>query len=176
MIWKPQPKQVVAMSRAEDELLYGGAAGGGKSDFLLAEALRQVGVKNYRGILFRKTYKQLTGLIDRSEELYKKAYPKARYNATDHVWRFPSGAKIYFGNMQYVKDRTNYQGKAYDFIGFDELTHFTWDEYSYMFSRNRPTPPAREPVSICGPRPTRAAWAMAGLNSISSKRRSHIRP
>lgn len=141
MIWQPQPKQAVAMSRAEDELLYGGAAGGGKSDFLLAEALRQVGVKNYRGILFRKTYKQLTGLIDRSEELYKKAYPKARYNATDHVWRFPSGAKIYFGNMQYVKDRTNYQGKAYDFIGFDELTHFTWDEYSYMFSRNRPTGP-----------------------------------
>ena len=43
--------------------------------------------------------------------------------------------------MQYTKDRTNYQGKAYDFIGFDELTHFEWDEYSYMMSRNRPTGP-----------------------------------
>ncbi len=65
----------------------------------------------------------------------------AQYNATAHVWDFPSGAKIYFGSMQYTKDRTNYQGKAYDFIGFDELTHFEWEEYSYMMSRNRPTGP-----------------------------------
>ena len=43
--------------------------------------------------------------------------------------------------MQYTKDRTRYQGQAYDFIGFDELTHFTWDEYSYLFSRNRPNGP-----------------------------------
>lgn len=43
--------------------------------------------------------------------------------------------------MQYTKDRTNYQGKAFDFIGFDELTHFEWEEYSYMMSRNRPTGP-----------------------------------
>ena len=72
---------------------------------------------------------------------YKRAFPTAQYNATSHVWVFPSGAKIYFGSMQYTKDRTNYQGKAFDFIGFDELTHFEWEEYSYMMSRNRPTGP-----------------------------------
>lgn len=43
--------------------------------------------------------------------------------------------------MQYTKDRTKYQGQAYDFIAFDELTHFTYDEYSYLFSRNRPNGP-----------------------------------
>jgi hypothetical protein len=43
--------------------------------------------------------------------------------------------------MQHTKDRTKYQGKRYDFIGFDELTHFTYDEYSYLFSRNRPNGP-----------------------------------
>jgi hypothetical protein len=43
--------------------------------------------------------------------------------------------------MQHVQDRTKYQGQAYDFIAFDELTHFTYDEYSYMFSRNRPNGP-----------------------------------
>ncbi len=59
----------------------------------------------------------------------------------EHVWCFPSGAKIYFGSMQYESDRTKYQGKRYDFIAFDELTHFTWAEYSYMFSRNRPSGP-----------------------------------
>lgn len=141
VIWKPQPKQIKFMERPEYEVLYGGAAGGGKSDALLMEALRQVHVKNYKAIIFRKTYKQLEELIDRSNEIYKMAYKKAKYNRSEHFWIFPSGAKIYFGNMQYTKDRTNYQGKRYDFIAFDELTHFTWDEYSYMFSRNRPSGP-----------------------------------
>ena len=139
VIWAPQEKQAEFMERPEYECLYGGAAGGGKSDALLMEALRQVHIPSYRAIIFRKTYPQLTELIDRSMALYKPAYPRARYNEQKHMWSFPSGAKIYFGTMQYTKDRTNYQGKRYDFIGFDELTHFTWDEYSYMFSRNRPS-------------------------------------
>ena len=138
VVWKPQPQQVKFMERPEWEALYGGAAGGGKSDALLAEALRQVHIPHYRAIIFRKTYPQLSELIDRSREIYKAAFPKAKYNDSKHVWLFPSGAKIYFGSMQYTKDRTNYQGKRYDFVAFDELTHFTWEEYSYMFSRNRP--------------------------------------
>lgn len=141
VIWTPQPKQVEFQQRPEYEALYGGAAGGGKSDALLAEALRQVHIKNYRAIIFRKTYPQLSELIDRSRDLYSMCYPTARYNDSKHFWLFPSGAKIYFGAMQYTKDRVNYQGKRYDFIAFDELTHFTFDEYSYMFSRNRPSGP-----------------------------------
>lgn len=141
VIWTPQPKQKIFMSRGENEALYGGAAGGGKSDCALAEALRQVEIPHYRGLILRKTYPQLSELIDRSGEIYKMAYPRAKYNDSKHCWTFPSGAKIYFGSMQHTKDRTNYQGKRYDFIDFDELTHFTWDEYSYMFSRNRPNGP-----------------------------------
>ena len=129
------------MSRFENEALYGGAAGGGKSDCAIAEALRQVHIPHYRGLILRKTYPQLSELIDRSREIYLAAFPKAKYNDTKHCWTFPSGAKIYFGAMQYTKDRTNYQGKRYDFIDFDELTQFTWDEYSYLFSRNRPGGP-----------------------------------
>lgn len=98
-------------------------------------------IPHYRAIIFRKTYPQLSELIDRSREIFKPSFPGARYNSTEHVWSFPSGAKIYFGNMQTVADRVNYQGKRYDFIGFDELTHFTWEEYSYMMSRNRPGGP-----------------------------------
>lgn len=141
VIWKPQPRQVALMRRWEEEALYGGAAGGGKSDCALAEALRQVEIPHYRGLILRKTFPQLSELIDRSGELYKSAYRGAKYNESKHVWTFPSGAKIFFGSMQHTRDRTNYQGKRYDFIDFDELTQFTFDEYSYLFSRNRPNGP-----------------------------------
>ncbi len=141
ILWTPQEKQAVFQSRPEYEALYGGAAGGGKSDALLTEALRQVHIPHYRALILRKTYPQLSELIDRSRELYSSAFPKAKYNETKHVWVFESGAKIYFGAMQHSSDRINYQGKRYDFIAFDELTHFSWDEYSYMFSRNRPSGP-----------------------------------
>lgn len=139
VLWRPQPKQIEFMQRPEYECLYGGAAGGGKSDALLIEALRQVGVKNYRGLIFRKTYPQLEALISRSIELYGRAFPGIKYNDSKKVWLFPSGAKIFFGYMNHEKDKYNYQGKPYDFIAFDELTHFTYSQYMYLMSRNRPT-------------------------------------
>lgn len=141
VIWSPQPKQRLFQERPEYEALYGGAAGGGKSDALLTEALRQVNIRHYRAIIFRKTYPELSELIDRSLDIYQPSFPKARYNDSKHFWSFPSGAKIYFGAMQHSKDKKKYQGKRYDFIAFDELTHFTYGEYSYMFSRNRPSGP-----------------------------------
>ena len=141
IIWKPQPRQEVFMRRAEQEALYGGAAGGGKSDALVIEALRQVHIPHYKGIILRKTYPQLTELIEKSLLYYRAAFPKAKYNSTAHTWTFPSGAKIIFGAMQHTKDKLNYQGKAYDFVAFDELTHFTWEEYNYLFSRNRANGP-----------------------------------
>lgn len=141
VIWKPQPRQAALMARFEDEALYGGAAGGGKSDCALVEGLRQVHIPYYRGLILRKTFPQLTELMDRSAELYRRAFPRAKFNEAKHVWTFPSGAKIYFGSLQHTKDRLNYQGKRYDYIDFDELTHFLWEEYSYLFSRNRPNGP-----------------------------------
>lgn len=138
-VWKAQPKQIQFMQRPEYECLYGGAAGGGKSDAMLIEALRQVEIPNYRGITFRRTYPQLEALIARSLELYPKIYPNAKYNSSEKRWMFPSGARLFFGYMQHETDKYNYQGKPYDYIGFDELTHFTYSQYMYLMSRNRPT-------------------------------------
>lgn len=140
-IWTPQPKQLAFMRRGEYEGLYGGAAGGGKSEALVIEALRQVGIPHYKALIVRKTYPELEELIEKSLTYYPRAYPRAKYNASSHSWRFPSGARILFGSMQHTKDRIKYQGRAFDFVAFDELTHFTWDEYSYLFSRNRPNGP-----------------------------------
>ena len=66
IVWQPQPRQVAFMERPEDEVLYGGAAGGGKSDALVMEALRQVDNPQYRGIIFRDTVPQLEELIEKT--------------------------------------------------------------------------------------------------------------
>ena len=140
-VWKPQPKQQEFMSRPEDEVLYGGAAGGGKSDAIVIEPLRQVHIPEYKAILFRKTFPQLEDLIWKTKRYYPRAFPKAKSNAQQHVWKFPSGAEIHFGSMPHKDSYYNYQGKAYAFIGFDELTHFTREEYMYLLGRNRADAP-----------------------------------
>lgn len=137
LLWQPQPKQALFMSEPAFEALYGGAAGGGKTMALVMEALRQVHHPKYRGLIVRKTYPQLLEIISLSEEYYPRAFPDAKYNSSKHIWSFKSGAKIIFASFQHSKDKINFQGQQYQFVGVDEATHFTLDEYMFLVSRCR---------------------------------------
>ena len=101
--------------------------------------LSQIHIPHFRALILRKTYPQLTELIDKSMRYYPYSVPDAKYNQTLHKWTFPSGATVFFGSMNHPLDRENYRGRQYDMIIFDELTQFSWEEYSFMFSRNRPS-------------------------------------
>ena len=112
IIWRPQPAQVRFLRRAEYEALYGGAAGGGKSEALVMEALRQVHIPHYRALILRKTYPELSELIGKSLSYYPRVFPRAKFNETRHRWTFPSGATVEFGAMHRTNDRLKYQGRA----------------------------------------------------------------
>lgn len=137
VIWRANPgPQDTFLRCSVYEALYGGAAGGGKSDALLAAATRYIGEPSYAAILFRRTYPELEkSLVERSLTLYRRQ--GGRYNDQKKMWRFPSGARIMFGHMEHEKDKLQYQGAEFQFCGFDELTHFTESQYLYLMSRLR---------------------------------------
>lgn len=139
--WKPHPgMQTEFCSRGEDEILGGGAAGPGKTDCLIAMALRNVWHPKYHGLILRRTTPRLDEIIDRTKDLYSAAVPGAVWNANKNRWTFPSGARVTLGHCQHEEDKRNYQGKEYHFIGFDELTEFTETQYKFIaFSRRRRT-------------------------------------
>jgi hypothetical protein len=122
----------------EQEVLYGGAAGGGKSEALLMAALQFVEVPGYSAILFRKTYADLAlpgALMDRAHGILGGT--AARWNGQEKVWTFPSGATLSFGYLDNENDRFRYQSSEFQFIGFDELTQFRERDYKFLFSRLR---------------------------------------
>lgn len=138
VVWQPQKKQALAMSCPADELFYGGAAGGGKSDFLLGDFLQGANKygKNAHGILFRKTYIQLEELQKRANEIYTMV--GAKYKEKTRTWYFPNGATLKMRYLEKQDDVEHYQGHQYTWIGFDELgnypTSYCWE---YMQSRLR---------------------------------------
>ncbi len=137
---QPGPQTAFLQSRA-DIVIYGGAAGGGKSYGLLLEMLRNVEKPGYSGVLFRRTYPELTGagsIFEVSKEIYPEAHGK--YSTSPGiVWRFPRGAIIQMSHMQHDKNAEDHKGREYTTIAYDELTSFSEYQFWYMLSRNRGT-------------------------------------
>ena len=139
MSWIAHPgAQERFLQRAEFEVLFGGAAGPGKTDCGVAAMTRNIDHPYYKGLILRRTFPQLQEIIDRCHNLYPQM--GARYRATDKRWIFPSGAVIDLGHMQHEADKYNYQGKEYCRVFWDELTQFTESQYIYVVgSRIRST-------------------------------------
>lgn len=138
--WRPHPKQLefLQLPHSIFEGMYGGAAGGGKSEVLLMEPIYHEWYKHpkFKGILFRRTFPQLEeSLIPRSRDFYKPT--GGIYNDQKHVWTWPSGASLRFGYLDQDKDALDHDTAEYHYLGFDELTAFTEFMYLYLTSRVR---------------------------------------
>ena len=142
------------LAAGETDVLYGGAAGGGKSYAMLVDPLRFAHRAAHRGLIIRRSMPELRELIDKSRELYPKAFPGCKYKEVEKLWNFPSGAKIEFGFLERDADVYRYQGQAYSWIGFDEITHlpteFAWN---YLASRLRTTDPKIQVYMRCTANP-----------------------
>lgn len=139
--------QTAFMASSADIIIYGGAAGGGKTYALLLEALRHKEVKGFGGVIFRHNYNQITaegGLWDASNKIFGQV-PDAHPRKSPKLhWRFDGGGKLNFAHIEREEDLKSWQGTEIAYIGFDELTHFSKHQFLYMLSRNRTT---------CGVRP-----------------------
>jgi hypothetical protein len=152
---EPLPKQQAFLDLDCLEALYGGAAGGGKTDALLMAALQYVAEPGYSAICFRRTFTELMlpdAIMDRSHQWLK--HTAAHWSGLDKRWSFPvdSGepATLSFGYLDGPQDHTRYQSAAFQFTGFDEVTHYRERQYRYLFSRLRKLEGSTVPLRMRG--------------------------
>src|ERR1035437_2128242 len=117
-----------------DIAIGGGSAFAGKTFSLLIDSAQNTAVKNFSGVIFRRTMPQIRvggGLWDTS----KKIFPLLGGDPKESIlqWDFPAPSKIKFG---YLDDLSvlDHQGAEYPYIGFDELTHFSEETFWYLLS------------------------------------------
>ncbi len=145
----PHPKQKKFMASEEREGLFGGAAGGGKSDALLMDVLQYADEPGFSALLVRKTYADLIkadALIPRAKEWLTGTGAKPREGG--RIWEFPSNATLEFGYLDNVDDHLNFQSSAFQYIGIDELTQHRMSQVLYLFSRLRKLKNSKVPLKF----------------------------
>lgn len=119
------------LSRA-DELFYGGAAGGGKSDLVIGMAVEL----HKHSVIFRRVYPNLKEIMRRAREVIDET---AGENKSDKIWTFTDGRTLEFGAVQYEDNKKDWQGRPHDLKAFDELPEFTKSQYEFICGWNRTT-------------------------------------
>lgn len=135
--------------------MYGGQAGGGKSDALLMSALQYVSEPDYHALLLRRTYKDLAlpnAIMNRCANWLNDfiVSGEVKYERDTKTYIFPSGATLTFGYLAHDNDLDQYQGSELQFVGFDELTQFTEKQYTYLHSRLRKLKDSIVPIRMRG--------------------------
>ena len=105
---------------------------------MLTAAVQYADTPGYAALIIRRTFQQLSqpkALMDLAHEWFQAT--GAHWSGDTKTWTFPSGATLTFGHMDHANSKYNYQGGAFHFVGFDELTQFEEDMYTYLFSRRR---------------------------------------
>jgi len=136
----PQPgPQTTFLSSSADIAIYGGAAGGGKTYALLLDFIRScLSFPGCNGALFRREATDLKkpgAIVDESKKIYYHA--GGHFDNQELKWKFSNNSQVKFSGMQYEKDKNAWQGSQLDVLGFDELTHFTEDQFWYLTGRLR---------------------------------------
>ena len=139
MLWAPNPgRQTRFLASRARRACYGGAAGGGKSQALMALPLRWVNNPSFNALYLRREAKYLGDAITKSRKLYP--HLGARLVLGPRIeWRFPSGATIWFNHCEHESDITNYDSFEFGLVMFDELTHFTEKQFDGICARLRGT-------------------------------------
>ena len=140
VLYQSQPRQTVFHSSQADCRMYGGAAGGGKTEAILWEAFMLCmddNYKNLKGAIFRKTFPELDKFfIQRALDKFPKAV--YTYSKKEHIMRFKkTGSSIEFSYCESDADVGRYQGAEWDFLAIDGFTHHTEFVFKYLFGRLR---------------------------------------
>lgn len=153
VFYEPSAKQNLFHLAPEPNVLYGGAAGGGKSHALRMDAyMRCFAVKGYRALLLRRTWRELE--TTHIERVIQEA-PRlgANYYKSEYRLRFPNGSVIEFGHVEDDRALSQYLSTEYEAIYFDELVSFTERQYKFIASRARSTKPGVQPTVRAGSNP-----------------------